>query len=142
MLLINCFIMQKHKAQLPVTINWKIFTLVQLVYENADNEKVVQKICSKLSNIQSGHLSEEFKNRNIILLQKQPKNILQLLTRVRFNTEINHFGHQNGLFKSADKCCKISSLYSVEMGTVITSYLQINSKKTYIKKLFVIISLD
>ena len=95
-----------------------------------------------MSNIQSGHLSEVFKNRNIILLQKQPKNILQLLTRVRFNTEINHFGHQNGLFKSADKCCKISSLYSVEMGTVITSYLQINSKKTYIKKLFVIISLD
>ena len=95
-----------------------------------------------MSNIQSGHLSEEFKNRNIILLQKQPKNILQLLTRARFNTEMNHFGHQNGLFKSADKCCKISSLYSVEMGTVTTSYLQISSKKTYIKKLFVIISLD
>ena len=40
--------------------------------------------------------------------------MLRLWTQARFNTEINAFGHQNGLFKCLDKCCKICSLYIVE----------------------------
>ena len=54
--------------------------IVKTYYENIDNEKVGRKICSKLSNIQSRHLSEVFKNKNVILPQKQHKNLLRLLT--------------------------------------------------------------
>ena len=50
---------------------------------------MVKKIRSKLSNIQLTHLSQVFKNKNVIISQKQPKNLLRLLTRTRFNAEIN-----------------------------------------------------
>ena len=64
---------------------------------------MVTKIRSKLSNVQSRHLSEVFKNKNVIPSQKQPKNLLQLLARTRFNTEIYAFQQQNRLFKCIDK---------------------------------------
>ena len=68
---------------------------------------MVKKICSKLSNIQSRHLSGVFKNEYVILSQKQPKNLLQLLKAARLTTEINAFRQQNGLFKCIDKRYKI-----------------------------------
>ena len=67
-----------------------MFLLLQLIMK-IDNEKVVRKIRSKLSNIQSRLVSELFKNKNVVISQKQPKNLLQLLTRAGFNTEINAF---------------------------------------------------
>ena len=82
---------------------------------------MVRKIRSKLSNIQSRHLSEVFKNKNIILSQKQPKNLLRLLARATFSTEINAFQQQNGHFKCIDKCCKTCSLYIVEGHSIIMS---------------------
>ena len=83
----------------PFTDNLKNFPFVTTYYKNVDNEKVVRKICAKLSNIQSRHLSEVFKNKNVIFSQKQTKNLLQLLKRARFNIEINAFRQQNRLFK-------------------------------------------
>ena len=53
----------------------KNILFVTTYYENTDNEKVVRKIRSELSNIQSRHLSEVFKNKNVILSQKIPKNL-------------------------------------------------------------------
>ena len=82
---------------------------------------MVRKIRSKLSIIQSRHLSEVCKNKNVILSQKQPKNLLRLSTRARFSTEINAFQQQNGLFKCIDKHCKICSLYIVEGYSFIMS---------------------
>ena len=67
-----------------------MFLLLQLIMK-IDNEKVVRKIRSKLSNIQSRLVSELFKNKNVVISQKQPKNLLQLLTGAGFNTEINAF---------------------------------------------------
>ena len=67
-----------------------MFLLLQLIMK-IDNEKVVRKIRSKLSNIQSRLVSELFKNKNVVISQKRPKNLLQLLTRAGFNTEINAF---------------------------------------------------
>ena len=57
------------KLQGPVlfTDNSKNIPFVTTYYENIDNEKVVRKIRSKLSKIQSRHLSEVFKNKNVIL---------------------------------------------------------------------------
>ena len=83
----------------PFTDNLKNFPFVTTYYKNVDNEKVVRKICAKLSNIQSRHLSEVFKNKNVIFSQKHTKNLLQLLERARFNIEINAFRQQNRLFK-------------------------------------------
>ena len=82
---------------------------------------MVTKIHSKLSNIQWRHLSEVLKNKNVILSQKQPKNFLQLLTRTRFNAEINAFQQQTGLFKCIDERCKICSPYIVEGHSLIMS---------------------
>ena len=76
------------KLQAPFTDNLKNIRYIITYYENIDNEKVVRKIRPKLSNIQSRQLSEVFKNKNVILSQKQPKNLLRLLTQARFNTEI------------------------------------------------------
>ena len=56
------------------------------------NAKLQAKLALNCQNIQLRHLSEIFKNKNVILSQKQPKNLLRLLTRTRFNTEINNFG--------------------------------------------------
>ena len=82
---------------------------------------MVTKIHSKLSNIQWRHLSEVLKNKNVILSQKQPKNFLRLLTRTRFNAEINAFQQQTGLFKCIDERCKICSPYIVEGHSLIMS---------------------
>ena len=47
-------------------------------------------------------------------MPKAPKNLLRLLTRERFNTEINAFQQQSGLFKCIHKRYEICSLYIVE----------------------------
>ena len=46
---------------------------VTTYYENIDNEKVVRKIRSKLSNIESRHISEVFKNKIIFFPKSNPK---------------------------------------------------------------------
>ena len=104
----------KLQGSVSFTDDSKSIPFVTIYYENIDNEKMVTKIRSKLSNVQSRHLSEVFKNKNVIPSQKQPKNLLQLLARTRFNTEIYAFQQQNRLFKCIDKRWKICSLYIVE----------------------------
>ena len=53
--------------------NPKNIPFVTIYHENINNEKVIWKIRSKLSNIQSRHLSEVFKNKTVILSQRHPK---------------------------------------------------------------------
>ena len=81
----------KLQGPAPFKDNPKNVPFVTTYYENIDNEKVIRKIRSKLLNIQSRLVSELFKNKNVVISQKQPKNLLQLLTRAGFNTEINAF---------------------------------------------------
>ena len=110
--------MQKLQGPAPFTDNTHI---AATHYENIDNENVVKKIHSKLSNIQSRYLSEVFENKNVILSQKQPKTLLRLLTRARFNIEINAFAKQNGLFKCIDNRCKLYLLYIAEGNDFVMS---------------------
>ena len=70
--LISHFIMQNYKVYIT---NYNI-PFVTTYYENIDSEKVAWKIHSELSNIQSVHLSEVYKNKTAILSQKQLKNLL------------------------------------------------------------------
>ena len=73
--------------------------------------KKLKKIRGKFNDIQSDHLNDVFKNSTIILAQKQPKNLLHLLFKARFNTDTNNFIQLKGLFKCTDKRCKICLLY-------------------------------
>ena len=72
-------------------------------YGNANNNEKVKNIRRKFNDIQSDHLKNAFKNSNIILAQKQPKNLLRLLSKARFNTDINNVIQLKALFKCADK---------------------------------------
>ena len=67
----------------PFTDNSKNIPFVTTYYENIDNEKLVRKIRFKR------HLTEVFKNKDVIFSQMEPKNLLRLLTRARFSTEVN-----------------------------------------------------
>ena len=53
--------------------NQENIPFVTTYYENIDNEKVVGKIRSKLSNIESKHLLEEFKNKMLLFPKSNPK---------------------------------------------------------------------
>ena len=79
----------KLQGPVPFTDNSKNIPFVTTYYENIDNEKLVRKIRFKLSKIQSRHLTEVFKNKNVIFCQMEPKILLRLLTRARFSTEVN-----------------------------------------------------
>ena len=53
--------------------NQENIPFVTTYYENIDNEKVVGRIRSKLSNIESKHLSEVFKNKMLFFPKSNPK---------------------------------------------------------------------
>ena len=76
----------KLQGPAPFKDNPKNVPFVTTYYENIDNEKVIRKIRSKLLNIQSRLVAELFKNKNVVISQKQPKNLLRLLTGAGFNT--------------------------------------------------------
>ena len=59
----------KLQGPVPFTDNLKNIPLVTTYYENIEIEKIVKKIRSKLSNIQSRHLSEVPKKK-VVLSQK------------------------------------------------------------------------
>ena len=73
----------KLQGPVPFTDNSKNIPFVTTYYENIDNEKLVRKIRFKR------HLTEVFKNKDVIFSQMEPKNLLRLLTRARFCTEVN-----------------------------------------------------
>ena len=73
----------KLQGPVPFTDNSKNIPFVTTYYGNIDNEKLVRKIRFKR------HLTEVFKNKDVIFSQMEPKNLLRLLTRARFSTEVN-----------------------------------------------------
>ena len=73
----------KLQGPVPFTDNSKNIPFVTTYYENIDNEKLVRKIRFKR------HLTEVFKNKDVIFSQMEPKNLLRLLTRARFSIEVN-----------------------------------------------------
>ena len=52
-----------------------------------------------------------FQNTNVILSQRQPKNMLRILSTAKFRNEDHPTSYENGLYKCLDKRCKICSLY-------------------------------
>ena len=69
--------------------------------------KKLKKIRRTFHDIQSDHLKKVLKNSNIILAQKQPKNLIRLLSKARFNTDTNNFIQFQGYLNiqvNATKC--------------------------------------
>ena len=90
-------------------------------HENVNNNEKVYKIRRMFNDIQSDHLKNAFKNSNKLLAQEQPKNLLHLLSNVRFNTDTNNFIKLMGLFKCTDKYCKICLLHVNEGNNFVMS---------------------
>ena len=67
-------------------------------YGNVNNNEKVKNIRKTCNDIKSNHLKNEFRNIDIILAEKQPKNLLRLLCKPRLNTDTNNFIQPKGLF--------------------------------------------
>ena len=93
----------------PLKTNSNNIPFVTTYYDNVNNNEKVKKIRRKFNDIQSDHLKNVFKNSNIILAQKQPKNLLRLLSKARFNTDTNNFiqlkGYLNVQINAAKFVC-------------------------------------
>ena len=81
--------------------------------------KKFKKVRRKFNDIHSDHLKNVFKSSNIILAQRRPKNLLRLLSKVRFNTDTNIFIQLKGLFKYTDKRFKICLLHVNEDNSLV-----------------------
>ena len=105
-----------HNAKLqgpsPKPQKEELIPYVTTFHQNIDNNLLVNSINQKISSIRSPNLKNVFQNSNIILSQRQPKNILQILTKSTFLS--NKLFLPNGVFKCNDIRCKICNLYLVE----------------------------
>ena len=116
--LLNCDYPEKivnkgiYNAQLqgpaPLKPTKSILPFVSTFYSNYSNKNVVKKAKSLLNTV------DTFKNYEIVLSQKQPPNLLRLLTQ-----ETNP--STPGLQKCIDKRCKLCRLYIEEGDRFITS---------------------
>ena len=118
-LLLLAFLYNIYKVQHPLKEIQIIFHVWQYIMTMLIMKS--QKIRKKFNDIQSDHLKNVFKNSNTILAQNQPKNLLRLLSKARFNTDTNNFIQPKGLFKCTDKGCKICSLYVSEDNSLVIS---------------------
>ena len=103
-------------------------------YDNVNNNEKVKKTHRKFNDIQSDHLKNLFKNSNVILAQKQPKNLPHLLSKARFNTDFNNFIQLKGLCKCTDKRCKIYLLYVNEGNRFVMSKDMRWELRSHVKK--------
>ena len=68
------------QGPVPLRTNSNNISFATTYYDNVNNNGKVKKIRRKFNDIQSDHLMSVFKNSNIILAQKQSKNLLRLLS--------------------------------------------------------------
>ena len=104
-----------HNAKLqgpaPFKNKNKTIPYVSTFYPNIDNQSLVYNIQKKFKNIHSDYLKEIFDKNNIILSQRQPKNMKRILAPSTFTSIPSITLTQNGLFKCSNKRCKICTLY-------------------------------
>ena len=75
----------------PLKTDSNNIPFVTTYYDNVNNNGKFKKVRGKFNNIQSDHLKNVFKNSSIVLAEKQPKNLLRLLSKARFKTHTNNF---------------------------------------------------
>ena len=80
-------------------------------HEDTDNKIIMKNIKTKIKNTPSDYIKGIFQESNIFLSQRQPNNLLRLLS----NSSISRNPSvPKGIFKCNDKRCKISRLYLKE----------------------------
>ena len=90
----------------------KKIPLVSTFYSNYSGRNILNVASDLISNSKNKRIKDAFKDATFIQSQRQPKNMLQILTNSRFIT-VSSVSHRrpNGIFHCEDSRCKICSLY-------------------------------
>ena len=96
---------------------------VTTFHKDIDNKVIMKNIKRKMENTPSDYIKETFQESNVFLSQRQPKNLLRLLSTSSISKNPNL---PKGTFKCADKRCKICRLYLIEC-----SEFQLANKKIW-----------
>ena len=88
---------------------------VTTFHEDIDNNIIMKNIKRKIENNLSDYIKEIFQESNIFLSQRQPKNLLRLLSSSSIS---NTPSLPKGTFKCNDKRCKICKLYLIECSEI------------------------
>ena len=96
---------------------------VTTFHEDINNNIIMKNIKRKIENTPSDHLKEIYQESNIFLSQRQPKNLLNLLTNSAISRNPSL---PPGIFKCKDLRCKICRLYITEC-----SEFELSNKKIW-----------
>ena len=91
----------------------KILPFITTYNSNLDSRRTVSICTDLLSNIRDDKLKYIFKNKSIVLAQRQPPNILHQISAAKFKSS-SHKVLENGLFTFTSKKCKLCRLYIQE----------------------------
>ena len=133
--LLNCnypeYLINKgfHNAQLqgpaPLKAKTNIIPFVSTYYSNYSNQNIAEKAKKLLKTTPNQDLKNTFEDYTIVLAQKQPLNLLRLLTK----SQNKNYQNVPGLVKCSNKRCKLCKLYIQEEDRFILS----NNKEWLIK---------
>ena len=95
----------------PEKTNNKIIPFVTTHFENISVENVIKKTKFLFKNTLSNELQETFEQCKFIQSEKQPKNLLRLLSTAKFGITQNRPPTSNFISRCKDARCKICNLY-------------------------------
>ena len=95
----------------PERLDNKIIPFVTTHFENISVDSVIRKTRFLLQNTTSNELHEKFKSCNFIQSERQPKNLLRLLSTAKFSTSESRNPTENFISKCRDSRCNICKMY-------------------------------
>ena len=100
----------------------KVIPLVTTNYANLKLNNVIRRKKHHIEHTPSNELKDTFKTCNFILSQRQPKNLLRILSPSQYPPETsNRNNPTNPISKCTDKRCKICKLYIQCVNSVVTA---------------------
>ena len=101
----------------PLQHEKKVIPFVSTYYSNYSNKSIATKAKTLLETSQNEETKEVFQNFNVIFAQKQPPNLLRLLTKPKPKPDLN----VTGFTKCKDIRCNLCKFYMEEGDRFITS---------------------
>ena len=98
----------------------KVLPLLTTYYSNITASNIVKQANFMLKTTANDHIKHVFKNYDVILSLKQPKNLLRELSNAAFTSSSDNFV-EPGQFNCTDKRCKLCKLYIKPCKSFITS---------------------
>ena len=111
------FFNAKLQGPAPENKNGKIIPFVSTYYSNYSNQNIVNTAKELLSTSSNANIQEIFNEHQIVFAQKQPSNLLRILSNPSIAPRIT----EQGLFKCQDIRCKLCQLYIQEGDRFIMS---------------------